>query len=146
MSKPSFIERLQGRFDGYVRLEDARKLGGLIAENDDWYLLEPGQELPTETVPGAIAHAHLDALMDEIILEERGRWSTMIYAQSFQDPQIIKVFHPRRAGCGCGPASNIKPWWILTRIPPERVPEWEEADICATPKSPKGKPWWKRAS
>ena len=145
MNEKSFTERLKGRFDGFVRLEDARRLAEKLGESDGWYLLEPGEALPEEAVPGEIAQAHLDGLVDEILLDRKGRWTTMVYAQSFTDPMVIKVFHPRRAGCGCGPASDIKPWWVLTRTPPESIPAWETPEVCDADAAPKGRSWWKKA-
>ena len=104
MENISFIESLQGRFDGYIRLPDVRKLAEQVATIDGWYLVEPGAPLPEITVTGAAANLHLVGLIDEILLEERGIWSTMVYAQTMDDPCLIKVFHPRRAGCGCVPS------------------------------------------
>ncbi|MBF0162412.1 MAG: hypothetical protein HQL88_08995 [Magnetococcales bacterium] len=119
----TFSERLNGRFNGMIRQEDANRLATRIAAIDGWYLLEPPNAPSTETVDGPAASRHLQQLLQEILYEERGVWSTLVYVQSQEDPWIIKVFHPRRAGCGCGGQGGILPWWILSRFPPEGV-EW----------------------
>ncbi|MBF0447402.1 MAG: hypothetical protein HQL67_04290 [Magnetococcales bacterium] len=121
----SFAQRLKGRFSGMVRLADTYQLAADVVERDGWYVVDPTRpylELPS--VDGETAGCHLEGLMEEILREEKGVWSTLIYVQSMADPQIIKIFHPRRAGCGCGGQGGIKPWWVLTRIKPDLVPEW----------------------
>lgn len=120
-----FAERLAGRFDGMVRQTDAESLAKRIALLDGWYLLEPKGKQPDQPVDGQTASHHLEGLLQEILREERGVWSTLVYAQSQEDPWIIQVFHPRRAGCGCGGQGGIIPWWVLSRIKPETVKEWK---------------------
>ncbi len=129
-TKPlSFSERLSGRFNGMIRQEDAQRLAETIAGLDGWYLVEPLGTPPGQPVDGRTASRHLHDLLQEILLEERGVWSTLVYVQSQEDPWIIKVFHPRRAGCGCGGQGGILPWWVLSRIEPETVAEWN-APVC----------------
>ena len=134
---PTFSERLNGRFSGMVRQEDANRLASAIAEVDGWYLLEPQGHPVSEPVDGQTASHHLQQLLQEILDEERGVWSTLVYVQSQEDPWIIKVFHPRRAGCGCGSQGGIMPWWILSRFPPEGL-------SCTLEESkPVGGGWWR---
>lgn len=144
MTTHSFTHRLRGTFDGLVRLADVAQLEEAIALREGWYLLKPGDWEPGEESPpvdGTAARDHLRELVAEILREERGEWTTMIYAQSALDPWIIKVFHPRRAGCGCGGQGGILPWWILSRIPPEPIPAWQVAPSCDLPTRKK---WWRR--
>ncbi|MBF0401440.1 MAG: hypothetical protein HQL90_11800 [Magnetococcales bacterium] len=138
----AFAERLTGRFDGMIRQEDARRLAETVALLDGWYLLEPQGSQPDQPVDGQTARHHLEGLLQEILREERGVWSTMVYVQSQEDPWIIKVFHPRRAGCGCGGQGGILPWWVLSRLKPEAVAEWDTA-ACAVPAAPKKSSWLK---
>ncbi|MBF0175963.1 MAG: hypothetical protein HQL63_03825 [Magnetococcales bacterium] len=143
MLSPSFSQRLSDRFDGMIRLADVELLNAAVERLNGWYLFEPGADLPTSTVDGQMASQHLAALVAEILREERGVWSTMIYVQSQEDPWLIKVYHPRRAGCGCGGGGGIRPWWVLTRVPPEPVPGWSDGSVCATD-APTKAPWWKK--
>jgi len=127
----SFPLRLKGRFEGLVRLADAFHLAANVVEYDGWYMLDPTDPDWGRQVTGAEVGCHLEGLLDEILREERGVWSTMVYVQNIANPQIVKVFHPRRAGCGCGGQGGVVPWWVLTRIKPEPVPEWEQIS-CKT--------------
>lgn len=136
---PSFSQRLNGRFDGMVRQEDANALADKMAQWDGWYLLNPTWDGPAQPVNGESACQHLQGLLREILSEEHGVWSTMVYVQSQEDPWIIKVFHPRRAGCGCGGQGGVLPWWILSRIQPEPLIDNNPA-VCSINQ---GKPWWK---
>ncbi|MBF0178419.1 MAG: hypothetical protein HQM03_00170 [Magnetococcales bacterium] len=126
-----FHRRLTGRFDGMIRQKDVSTLGDEMARRDGWYVVEPNVPMPETPVSGAAARRDLDGLVAEILEVERGVWTTMVYAQSFEDPWIIKVFHPRRAGCGCGPGGGVLPWKVFTRFKPGPVPEWENVQ-CAT--------------
>ncbi|NGZ26025.1 MAG: hypothetical protein G8345_03955 [Magnetococcales bacterium] len=137
MATESFSHRLNGRFDGMIRLADVEKLGAAMALSDGWYLVDPESSLPDATVNGTTASQHLQQLVEEILREERGIWTTMVYVQSMEDPHIVKVFHPKRAGCGCGPSMGVKPWWVMTRVPPEPVAAWQQV-ACA----PKKKFWF----
>ncbi|MBF0428460.1 MAG: hypothetical protein HQL94_06010, partial [Magnetococcales bacterium] len=131
-----FPQRLEGRFDGVIRLADVATLGGEMARRDGWYVVEPQHLLPESPVDGATAKENLDAMVAEILQVERGVWTTMVYVQSFEDPWIVKVFHPRRAGCGCGVGGGIVPWRVFTRFKPSAVPAWETtACAVATPDS-----------
>ncbi|MBF0214124.1 MAG: hypothetical protein HQM00_11285 [Magnetococcales bacterium] len=139
-----FHQRLEGRFDGMIRLVDVEALGGEVARRDGWYLLEPRQPLPERSVGGAEAEAQLRSMVEEILREERGVWSTMVYVQSAEDPWIVKVFHPRRAGCGCGGGGGILPWRVLTRFKPEAVPAWESGSCVSAPPVAPVQSWLKR--
>ena len=123
----TFSQRLKGRYNGLVRLADAFHLAATVGDYEGWYLLDPTSPNKVQQVSGAEVGCHLEELVEEILVEEKGVWSTLIYVQSMEDPQIIKVFHPRRAGCGCGGQGGIMPWWVLTRVKPEPVPEWQHA-------------------
>ncbi|MBF0143217.1 MAG: hypothetical protein HQL59_07140 [Magnetococcales bacterium] len=138
----TFSQRLEGRFDGIFRLADLAPLGETVASREAWYLVSPGEATPAAAAPvtGGEARAHLEKLVAEILREERGEWTTMVYVQSLEDPWIIKVYHPRRAGCGCGGGGGILPWWVFSRIPPEPVPAWNPG-VCAAPEAKA--PWWK---
>lgn len=138
MDAHTFAERLNGRFDGLIRLHDLDQLCQHVAARDGWFLVEPGRESPVSPVNGEAARCHLERLVEEILTEERGVWTTMVYAQSFEQPDIIKVFHPRRAGCGCGGKGGVLPWWVMTRVAPGVVPAWEH---CPTLDRPS---WWRQ--
>ncbi|WP_130472028.1 hypothetical protein [Candidatus Magnetaquicoccus inordinatus] len=140
---PSFAKRLSGRFDGMIRQEDAQRLAHTIANLDGWYLVEPHTDPPAQTVDGPTASRHLEQLLEEILREESGVWSTMVYVQNQEDPWIVKVFHPRRAGCGCGGQGGIVPWWVLSRIKPEQIAEWQPASCRTADKPTKGALWKK---
>ncbi|MBF0284547.1 MAG: hypothetical protein HQL51_08825 [Magnetococcales bacterium] len=136
-----FAARLNGRFDGVIRQEQIDELGSAMARSDGWYLVQPGDPYPAQPVSGSEARCHLEGLVDEILRVEQGTWSTMIYAQSLEAPEIIKVFHPRRAGSSCGSSGQvIRPWRVLTRIPPGPVPDWEAEAVGETG----GRGWWKK--
>lgn len=139
----AFAQRLNGRFDGMVRQKDAERLAEAVAHWDGWYLVEPQADMPEQAVEGTVARQHLEGLLQEILREERGVWSTMVYVQSMEDPWIIKIFHPRRAGCGCGGGGDALPWWILSRVKPEAGIDWQP-NVCATPSQASGRVWWKK--
>ncbi|MEO5332620.1 MAG: hypothetical protein H7839_11395 [Magnetococcus sp. YQC-5] len=139
-----FHQRLEGRFDGMIRQADLTALGDEVARWDGWYVVEPHLPLPRQTVDGITAKQMLEDLVAEILQVERGVWTTMVYVQSFADPWIIKVFHPRRAGCGCGVGGGVMPWRVFSRFEPGPVPAWE-AILCglSTPDKASAS-WWRR--
>jgi hypothetical protein len=122
----TFSERLKGRYSGIVRMADAWHLAAAVLEYDGWYMVDPTNQEHICQASGAEVGCHLEELLEEILREEKGVWSTLVYVQDVIDPQIIKIYHPRRAGCGCGGQGGIVPWWVLTRVKPEIVPEWQQ--------------------
>ncbi|MBF0308358.1 MAG: hypothetical protein HQL56_02355 [Magnetococcales bacterium] len=129
-----FRSLLNGRFDGMIRVDDLENLCQRMAGYDSWYAVAPGQPHGAPE-SGERVTTRLRELVDEILREERGVWTTMVYVQAMEDPLLVKVFHPRRAGCGCGTSKGIKPWWVFSRVEPEPVPEWNDA-VCELPKPP----------
>ncbi|MBF0414199.1 MAG: hypothetical protein HQL77_04620 [Magnetococcales bacterium] len=123
----AFRDRISGPFDGLVRLDDARMLAVEMEALGPWYLNEPATGEHSEQVDGGRARKHLEYLLDEILKEEKGVWTTMVYVQSRDNPELIKIFHPRRAGCGCGGGGGIVPWWIISQVEPEAVPGWTQS-------------------
>ncbi|MBF0626643.1 MAG: hypothetical protein HQL91_00330 [Magnetococcales bacterium] len=140
-----FPQRLEGRFDGMIRLADVATLRNEVERLDGWYVVEPRQPLPEAPVEGSIVSAQLQDMVEEILREERGVWTTMVYVQSVENPEIIKVFHPRRAGCGCGGGGGILPWRVFSRFRPESVPAWDEGSCATNPGSTAaGKSWLRK--
>ncbi|MBF0381667.1 MAG: hypothetical protein HQL69_11650 [Magnetococcales bacterium] len=126
----SFSQRLSGRYSGLVRMADAWRLATTVVEYDDWYIVDPANQDSVRSVNGSDLGCYLEELLEEILREEKGVWSTLVYVQELNNPQIIKVFHPRRAGCGCGGQGGIVPWRVLSRIKPEPVSHWQQ-ESCA---------------
>ncbi|MBF0445409.1 MAG: hypothetical protein HQL68_07445 [Magnetococcales bacterium] len=122
----SFSQRLNGRYNGIIRMADAWHLAAAVATYNEWYIVDPANQDRLRSVDGSDAGCYLEELLEEILREEKGVWSTLLYVQEISDPQIIKIFHPRRAGCGCGGQGGIVPWRVLTRIKPDSVPQWQQ--------------------
>jgi hypothetical protein len=122
----SFSQRLNGRYNGIIRMADAWHLAAAVVAYDEWYIVDPENQDRLRSVGGSDAGCYLEELLEEILREEKGVWSTLVYVQEISNPQIIKVFHPRRAGCGCGGQGGIVPWRVLTRIKPEIIPKWQQ--------------------
>ncbi|MBF0588155.1 MAG: hypothetical protein HQL53_03415 [Magnetococcales bacterium] len=135
LEEGSFRERLGGRFDGMIRVEGLAPLCAEVARHESWHLLAPSGDEEDRQISGSEACGQLQHMVEEILKEERGVWTTMVYAQSLEDPWIIKVFHPRRAGCGCGDSGGgITPWRVFSRVTPEPVPEWNP-EGCEIPEA-----------
>jgi hypothetical protein len=148
MAEPTFEARLNGRFDGMIRVADLALLRQRIESTSGWYRVQPGETFPEQTMDGMEVSQFLADRVAEILTEERGVWTTMVYLQTADDPQMIKIYHPRRAGCGCGTGQNILPWWVLSRIPPGPVASWQQpaCSVTTTPGSKETtdeRPWWK---
>ncbi|OSM02176.1 hypothetical protein MAIT1_02277 [Magnetofaba australis IT-1] len=134
-----------------IRIEDVHSLGERMAAFSAWWVCEPlGEEEIVEKMDGEQAQRLLLSLADEILREEKGVWSTMVYSQRIDDVKIIKVYHPRRAGSSCGGGkSKIAPWWVFVNVEPHAWPEWKPKAEPATPAKAEamkaaGRTWWKK--
>lgn len=120
-----FLDSYTGRMSGVLRWPQLDALWRKLDADDGWYLYEIGSPLPDTTLNEAQL-AKAIAEMDAFLRREHDEsYCGVVYADSLQNPQLIKVYHPKKMGASCGcSGSTILPRWTLSRQAPVDLVEW----------------------
>jgi hypothetical protein len=143
MDKPAtdpFTAAFRGRFRNVLRWEQLDQLWEVLrhdAENG-WYLYATGESPPQEPASGEMLRtflAEIDLLLRQ---EHEEEYCGIVYADSFESPQFIKIYDPGNLGVSCGYSDNPPlPGWVLSKLPP--------SDLKAAAFSPANRRrWWRR--
>lgn len=133
-----FLTSYNGRMSGVLRWAQLDEIWKNIDANDGWYLYQIGAALPdtvitTEQLKQSIAD--IDAFLHE---QHDAEYCGVVYADSLNDPSLLKIYHPRKMGASCGSSgSTVLPKWTLSKQPPVDLLEWSlEKDEKPA--------WWKQ--
>ena len=129
-----------GSFTSALRWHNLDELWQVMRETvaDDWYVYAIGSPIPTETT----SHVKLLTFIDEIdaLLREEHQedYCGIVYADSLQQPTMVKIFDPHNLGVSCGYSDNPPlPGWVLSKLPP--------VDLVTNQVVPNSrKRWWQR--
>ncbi|MFA9461375.1 hypothetical protein [Thiohalorhabdus methylotrophus] len=138
-----FAERYWGRFTGCIRWEQAEDAArGVEAMGGVWYAARPEAEESddAERLDGAGAARLLRTRLAEMRRLKKGEFCNLVFVDDAEAPNLIKIFHPRRAGDACRVGGEpVRPWLVLSRYP-----------VDPTVFAPRGegregkRTWWKR--
>ncbi len=136
--KPDFEGRLQGSFRGVMRWSQLTDLWTRIREQEGWFVYLVGEAPPAVAEAPAELGRFLDELEALLRREHDYDYCGIVYADSLEAPELIKVYDPGNLGASCGSSGvKILPRWIITRIPPVAL---QPQEIL-----PEGRRrWWRR--
>ncbi|MDD3516825.1 MAG: hypothetical protein PHQ14_00625 [Chromatiales bacterium] len=134
----SFETLWAGGFNGVLRWPQLDALWEAVRTTGAWYVYQVGEELPAEPLEGeALARvlAELDALLKK---EHEHDYCGIVYADSLETPQLVKVYDPNHLGASCGSSGlKILPRWIISRPAPSHIEE-------TAPVPANRRRWWQR--
>jgi hypothetical protein len=135
-----FTVAFRGRFLNVLRWEQLDKLWEVMRGDagNGWYLYATGELPPQEPASEEVVRAFLSEI-DLLLRKEHDEdYCGIVYADSFDSPQFIKVYDPGNLGVSCGYSDNPPlPGWILSKLPP--------ADLKAGGITPANRRrWWQR--
>jgi hypothetical protein len=119
----SFKQHYQGAFTNMLRWHQLDQLWARVkAEPAGWYVYFVGKAVPLNPVDAETCHQFIDEI-DQLLRHEHDYdYCGIVYADSPQNPILIKIFDPNHLGASCGSSGEvIPPGWILSRIPPEPI-------------------------
>jgi len=134
-----FRQRMRGRFAGVLRWPQLDELWERVRSRPEgWYLYHVGDEVPQAPADADTLRrfiAELDVLLRR---EHEEDYCGIVYADSREEPTLIKVYDPNNLGVVCGPGKEtIPPGWLLSRVRPE--------DVSANVVIPNNRRrWWQR--
>jgi hypothetical protein len=116
----SFAEVFNGTLYGVMSWEKWDELRSrILADGKAWYVYAVGHGVPDAPFQGtAFAHA-LDEIHEVLKREHEEEHMGIIYADSFADPCLVKIYDPNNLGSSCGSCGRvIPPGWVLSLQPP----------------------------
>jgi hypothetical protein len=135
-----FIQAFRGRFHNMLRWEQLEHLWEILRSDAEggWYIYAVGESPPPEPASGDLLRTFLSEI-EQLLRREHGEdYCGIVYADSPDTPQFVKIFDPNNLGVSCGFSDNPPlPGWILSRLAP--------VDLNADMPLPGGRRrWWQR--
>ena len=121
-SGDAFYQTFRGNFSRLLSGQQLDEFREVVRGKADtgWYLYAIGTPIPTQTSPtnDVLKFIHeVNALLRQEYYED---YCGIVYADSKQDPALIKIFDPDNLGGSCGFSNNPPlPGWVLSLIPPQ---------------------------
>ncbi|VAW56746.1 hypothetical protein MNBD_GAMMA07-2695 [hydrothermal vent metagenome] len=111
----------EGRFESLMRWEQLDEFWNTLRAqiDDSWYIYAVGESAPSST--SGKQHVlnfitEIDALLRR---EHEEDYCGIVYADSHQKPEFIKIFDPNNLGVSCGFSENPPlPGWVMSKMKP----------------------------
>ena len=119
-AQPSEFDRL---FDGTLySLLSWQQLSDFWARLDPaagWYLYALGEARPLEPADAEHVLAFTREIDSLLRREHHEDYCGIVYADSVDDPSLIKIYDPSHLGTSCGSSKHrILPGWVMSKMPP----------------------------
>ena len=119
--KDPFMQAFRGRFESILRWEQLEGLWEALRQDADggWYIYAIGETPPSQAVGSELLKTFLSEI-DQLLRKDHGEdYCGIVYTDSMQAPQFVKIFDPHNLGVSCGFSDNPPlPGWILSKLPP----------------------------
>lgn len=118
-----FTERYWGRLAACLRWSHAEAVAERLAVAEGpWYWAEPENDpVPVQELTPKEAADRFRERVAEMRRLKKGDYCNLIFADDPEDPGLVKLFHPKRAGDACRVGGDpIPPWGVLSRWPVDK--------------------------
>jgi hypothetical protein len=138
--KDPFLEAFKVRFENMLRWEQLDELWDVLRRDaaGGWHIYAIGETPPSQAVSSEQLKTFLSEI-DQLLRKDHGEdYCGIVYTDSTQDPQFVKIFDPHNLGVSCGYSDNPPlPGWILSKLLP--------VDLNAAAPLPENRRrWWQR--
>jgi hypothetical protein len=120
-STDPFRSAFKGRFENVLRWEQLDTLWTLLGQDADggWYIYAVGEPPPQQPADAALVKSFLIEIRKLLRNEHDEDYCGVVFADSMETPQFVKIFDPNNLGVSCGYSDNPPlPGWILSKLPP----------------------------
>ena len=135
-----FREAFRGRFESVLRWEQLDVFWGVLRKDvaGDWYVYAVGEPPPQQPASAEQMQTFLLEIEQLLRKEHDEDYCGVVFTDSMEAPQFVKIFDPNKLGVSCGFSENPPlPGWILSKLPP--------ADLDApVPQPGNRRRWWQR--
>ena len=136
----AFRQAFRGRFESVLRWEQLDLLWGVVRKDvaGDWYIYAVGDAPPQQPSSAEQMQTFLLEIEQLLRKEHDEDYCGVVFTDSMEAPQFVKIFDPNNLGVSCGFSENPPlPGWILSKLPP--------ADLDApVPQPGNRRRWWQR--
>lgn len=130
----------KGRFESVLRWEQLDEFWEVLRQDasGDWYIYAVGETPPLQTSSAELVRTFLSEIEQLLRKEHDEDYCGVVYADSMESPQLVKIFDPNNLGVSCGFSDNPPlPGWVLSKLPP--------VDLNApVPLPGNRRRWWQR--
>lgn len=143
MSEPMtdpFRQAFKGRFESVLRWEQLDVFWEVMRQDaaSDWYIYAVGEPPPPQPASAELVRTFLLEIERLLRKEHAEDYCGIVFADSLELPQFVKIFDPNNLGVSCGFSEKPPlPGWILSKLPPSDL-------ITATPLPGNRLRWWQR--
>jgi len=135
-----FMAAFKGRFENILRWEQLDELWEVLRQDavGDWHIYAVGELPPSQPASRERLKIFLSEI-DRLLRDDHGEdYCGIVYTDSIQAPQFVKIFDPHNLGVSCGFSDNPPlPGWILSKLVP--------VDLnVAVPLPGNRRRWWQR--
>jgi len=122
ISNDTFYKAFRGNFTSLLSWQQLDEFWNVVRQKADagWYIYAIGTPVPTQpSTPEAVGKfiTEVDALLRNDHHED---YCGIVYADSKENPTLVKIFDPNNLGVSCGFSNNPPPpGWVLSLIPPQ---------------------------
>ena len=124
--KEAYVTAFRGNFTSTMRWPDLDAFWDVLRSqaDDQWYIYAVGEEPPEETASKQHLLNFIDKVDELLRKEHEEDYCGIVYVDSKEQPEFIKIFDPNNLGVTCGFSENPPlPGWILSRIQPVELEE-----------------------
>jgi len=135
-----YLRAYGGLLRGVLRWQDLDSVWARLQEraDDGWYVYVVGEAPPSTPATPAEFERFLATTRQLLQDEHEEDYCGIVYADDFDEPCFVKIYHPRNLGVVCGYSEAPPlPGWTLSRVPPDDLQQ-------ASPSAGKRRPWWRR--
>lgn len=111
----------RGRFRSVLRWEQLDQLWKVLQDDADghWHIYAVGEQPPAEAASAELFKTFLSEIEQLLRKDHEEDYCGIVYADSMEQPQFVKIFDPHNLGVSCGFSENPPlPGWILSKLRP----------------------------
>ena len=135
-----FRQAFKGRFESILRWEQLEVFWEVLRQDAaaGWYIYAVGEPPPLQPASTELLRTFLSEI-ERLLRKEHGEdYCGLVYTDSMQAPQFVKIFDPNNLGVSCGFSDKPPlPGWILSKLPPADL----NASVAAAGNRQR---WWQR--
>ena len=136
----AFRQAFRGRFESVLRWEQLDAFWDVLRKDvaGDWYIYAVGEPPPQQPSSAEQMQTFLLEIEQLLRKEHDEDYCGVVFTDSMDAPQFVKIFDPNNLGVSCGFSENPPlPGWILSKLPP--------VDLDApVPLPGNRRRWWQR--
>lgn len=134
------MSRYNGYLSNLLKWEDLNAFWQVLRQqnHDNWYIYAVGETPPSQPCERVQLETFIEEIDKLLHREHHEDYCGIVYVDSRETPQLVKIYDPNHLGSSCGPGfGDVLPGWVLSTAPP--------IDLQATVVPPANRRrWWQK--